>query len=635
MAYILSLLIVHFAFFMNRPLAARLQISPQVVSDLQSQKDTITNYYTVENIKLPNGLRAEVGGMDFMPDGRLVACFHLGEVMTYDPKTKIWKKFAEGLHDPLGLAVISNSEILVMQRPELTRIKDTNNDGVADHYETVTDDFGLSGNYHEFAFGPLKDRDGNYFIALNTASNGAGIRPEMRGSYDSLGRPGRMYSCVPYRGWVMKYIAKTGKLEPFANGFRSPNGLGLDAKNNLYVSDNQGDWLGTSKLYHVQKGNFYGHVSSLVWRPGFPRVVPLKMPVAQLDSLRTPEAVAFPHTEIAHSPTQPLLDNTNGKFGPFEGQLFVGEMDYGRLLRVQTEEVGGQRQGFCVAFGEGTGLIKGNNRLAFDKENTLWVGHNDHGWVGDEGIQRIKWTGKTPLDVANMSLTPAGFDLTFTLPVEAKTIKNSLFRCRRYYYEYHQAYGSKQFDTSAVAIKSVTLSADGRKVSLVLADLKAGYIYDLKMGDVRAANGQLLMNHAVYYTLNKLRTMEESKKNLTASLSFVERYEGQQLIVGSGGGFSGAWREYRLLENGQLYTKTSRETDFTLAKTIDNQTFESLFKDARNIKWKAFDEPGNVYYYISWKKGNVETQVKWGYPDAKPTAAVQKLYDVFMAKIKP
>ncbi len=472
--------------------------------DLKSQKDTITNYYTVENIALPKGLRAETGGMDFMPDGRLVACFHLGEVMTYNPKTKVWKKFAEGLHDPLGLAVVSNSEILVMQRPELTRVKDTNNDGVADSYETVTDDFGLSGNYHEFAFGPLKDRDGNYFIALNVASNGAGIRPEIRGTYDSLSRQGRMYSCVPYRGWVMKYITKTGKLEPYASGFRSPNGLGFDANGDLYVSDNQGDWLGTSKLYHVQKGNFYGHVASLIWRPNFPRVKPLSLPVSRLDSLRTPEAVAFPHTEIAHSPTQPLLDNTGGKFGPFGGQLLVGEMDYGRLLRVQTEEINGQRQGFCVAFADGTGLIKGNNRLAFDKEGTLWVGHNDHGWVGEEGIQRIRWTGKIPLDILSMKLTSTGFDVTFTQPINPKTIAKEQFNLKRYYYEYHAAYGSKQFDVTPVAVQSVRISADARTVSLDLSDLKAGYIYDLKMGDIQAANGQLLMNHAAYYTLNQL-----------------------------------------------------------------------------------------------------------------------------------
>src|SRR5215216_4635855 len=81
--------------------------------------------YRVESIETPDGLSAETGAIDFMPDGRLIACFHRGEVMTYTPSTKQWKLFASGVHDPLGIMVISNSEILLMQRPELTRIKDT------------------------------------------------------------------------------------------------------------------------------------------------------------------------------------------------------------------------------------------------------------------------------------------------------------------------------------------------------------------------------------------------------------------------------------------------------------------------------------------------------------------------------
>ena len=44
-----------------------------MISPLFAQRDTITNYYETERIKLPKGLRAETGGMDFMPDGRLVA----------------------------------------------------------------------------------------------------------------------------------------------------------------------------------------------------------------------------------------------------------------------------------------------------------------------------------------------------------------------------------------------------------------------------------------------------------------------------------------------------------------------------------------------------------------------------------
>ncbi|GAB3781286.1 hypothetical protein GCM10028818_35070 [Spirosoma horti] len=475
-----------------------------------SPADTITDYYEVETIATPPGLVAETGGLSFLPDGRMAACFHRGEVMLYNPKTKTWKLFAEGLHDPLGVIAVSNRELLVIQRPELTRLTDTNGDGLADLYETVTDQFGMSGNYHEFAFGPVRDAKGNLYISLNTASNGAGIRDEVRGQYDALGRQGRMYACVPYRGWVMQ-ITPDGKIKPYASGFRSPNGIGFDAKGRLFVTDNQGDWLGTSKLYHVEEGKFYGHPASLVWRPGFPDIDPLTLPVQTLDSLRTVESIAFPHEVMAHSPTQLVLDNTAGKFGPFAGQLFVGDMDFAHLMRILPDEVNGQIQGACIPFfskagSAGVPLRIGNNRLAFAPDGSLYLGQTDHGWLGARGIQRIRYKAGTPLDVMAMKLTPTGFALTFTQPVDEATAREvTNYHIRSYYYEYHRAYGSPQMDVRAVDISGIQLSADRKTVSLTLAGLTPKRIYEFTLGNLQADNGQKkLMNHLICYTLNQL-----------------------------------------------------------------------------------------------------------------------------------
>lgn len=476
-----------------------------IYAKTNAPKDSAANYYNVENIPLPDGLIAETGAIGFMPDGRFIACFHRGEIMTYNLKTKKWKLFAEGLHDPLGILVVNNREILIMQRPELTRIRDTDGDGEADDYQTVTDDFGLSGNYHEFAFGPVADKQGNLYIALNLASNGAGIRNEIRGKYDSLSRPGRMYSCVPYRGWIMK-LTKDGKLHPYAVGFRSPNTLGFDAQGRLFVTDNQGDWLGTSKLFHVEEGKFYGHPAGLIWKEDFPRVVPIRLPVARLDSMRVKESIQFPHGYFANSPTQPIWDNTNGKFGPFAGQMIVGDMDHKYGMRILFDEVGGALQGACIPMNFGSKMRIGNNRLVFAPDGSLWVGQNDHGWAGARGIQRISWKGKTHLDIMAMKLTRTGFDLTFTLPLNEDAARDlANYKFKRYYYEYHQAYGSKQFDVQEITVKSVTLSADRKKVSIELTDMKAGYVYELRTGDLKTNDEKYLFNNLICYTLNKLR----------------------------------------------------------------------------------------------------------------------------------
>lgn len=464
--------------------------------------------YRVETIPMPEGLSAETGAIEFLPDGRLVASFHRGEVMIYNPKTKKWSLFAEGLHEPLGILVVSNSELIIMQRPELTRVKDRDGDGKADLYEKVTDAFGISGNYHEFNYGPIRDKNGNLFIGLNTASPNGGVRSEVRGLKDTVAteHPKQMFSPVPYRGWIMKLNASDQKLVPYASGFRSPNGLVFDAKGNLFVTDNQGDWVGTSPLFAVQEGQFYGHPASLVWQKNWREGNPFTKPVADLETMRTQAAVLFPHGIMANSITQPVVDNTNGKFGPFAGQLLIGEMNQERIVRVMLEEVEGQLQGACVPFLDGRGLRKGNNRLAFAPDGSLWTGQNDHGWAGAQGIQRIVFTGKPPMDIYTMHLTPTGFDLTFTQPLELTTASQpGAYQFRRYRYGYHKNYGSPQLDVETVPVKTVRLSKDRKTVSLTLADLKPGLIYELTLGNIKAANGEPLANRLICYTLNTVK----------------------------------------------------------------------------------------------------------------------------------
>lgn len=463
--------------------------------------------YIVETIPTPEGVKAEIGALTFLEDGRLVVCFLRGEVMIYDPKTEKWSLFAEGLHEPLGIMAISPSEFLIMQRPELTRVKDTDGDGLADLFETVTDDFGITGNYHEFNYGPVKDKEGNIFIALNSGSSGGDVQPEVRGRLDTTGRDNQgkeMFSVVPYRGWVMK-LTPDGRLLPYASGFRSPNGIGFDDDGNLWVTENQGDWVGTSKLFHIQEGNFYGQPGGLIWRKGWNRGNPFYLPIAALDSMRTKASVLFPQNIIANSPTQPLCDATNGKFGPFAGQLFVGEMNSGRLVRVMLEKVNGVLQGACIPFVDNKGLRKGNNRLAFAPDGSLWVGQAAYGWGGGNGIQRIVFTGRPPADIYSMNVTDKGFNLSFTQPMD-KVITRSTdsFQLKRYYYEYHKKYGSDRMDEQSIPITGLALSADGKNLSIAVDSLMPGYVYQLDIGDIRTSAGDSLANHVICYTLNTL-----------------------------------------------------------------------------------------------------------------------------------
>jgi hypothetical protein len=70
---------------------------------------------------------------------------------------------------------------------------------------------------------------------------------------------------------------------------------------------------------------------------------------------------------------------------------------------------------------------------------------------------------------------------------------------------YHHDYGSPEADKTPVRIASIAVSDDGRRVSLALAELLAGKVYDLTVNGLKAADGSELKNNNAYYTLNKLQ----------------------------------------------------------------------------------------------------------------------------------
>jgi glucose/arabinose dehydrogenase len=445
----------------------------------------------------------QIDGLDFLPDGRMVVCLPSGEVFLYNPKTAGWQLFAEGLHNPLGVIAESNSSLVISQRPEVTRVSDTDGDGKADLYQVMTDEFGMSGNYHEFHFTPVRDKKGNYFFSLGTGSSGDGIRSIVRGRFDPRGRPGRMHASTPYRGCVMK-LTKDGKTIPWSYGHRTPNGLGFDLEGNLFVTDNQGDWVGSSKLFHVKEGRFYGHAASLTWKPGF-EGTPVETNPAELAKMRTRAAVVFPHGSMANSPTQVLAISPEANFGPFTGQLLVGEMNTNRIVRVMLEEVGGELQGACVPFIDGGSLPRGCNRMAWAPDGSLYVGHTKHSWAGGEGISRIEWNGEDPFEAVSMKLTKKGFRFTFTKPVDstiAEDVANWPFK--RYYYKYHKSYGSPQVDVTPVKVDSIEISKDGKTVEVNLEELKAWHIHEVRIQNMKSADGTPLANSYIAYTLNRL-----------------------------------------------------------------------------------------------------------------------------------
>ena len=457
-------------------------------------------YYPITTLPVPEGVVLEAGAIQVLPDQRIAVSTRLGEIwfvanaFDKDPAKAKFTRFASGLHEVLGLTTRGDGWIYATQRGELTRLKDTNNDGRADLFETVADSWGINGDYHEYAFGSKFDRDGNIWVILC-----------LTGSFTSEN---------PYRGWALR-ITPDGKTIPTTSGLRSPGGIATNHLGEMFYTDNQGPWNGTCWLKHLKPGQFVGNPTGNRWYEKASNMGPRpKDPTSNsripVERAKIPEfvppAIGFPYNKMGQSASGIQNDGTAGKFGPFKNQLFVGDQTWSTVMRVYLEEVNGVYQGACFPFREG--FDSGTLSLEMASDGTLFVGGTDRGWGARGGkpfaLQRMNWSGKTPFEIHEMHVKSDGFELTFTEPVDPETAgKAESYQFRTFTYIYQSNYGSPEVDATQPAIESVTVAADGHSVRLKTA-LHLGHLHELKPTGVRSKAGQPLLHPLAYYTLNEI-----------------------------------------------------------------------------------------------------------------------------------
>ena len=268
--------------------------------------------YRIENIPYPAELRGGIAAVAFTPAGTLVVATRLGEIWMRRaganlPAAANWRLFMRGLDEPMGLVAESERTIYVAHRPEVLRATDADGDGRAETFDALGGQWGLESNYHAFFFGLRRDRAGNFYGSPSLESQGDKAAPSRlvtrgpRDVSDVLETSGHR-SETPWRGWVVR-IGADGKFEPFASGFRQPNGFALSPDDELFVTDNQGDYKPSTGLLHVERGDFHGHAASLKWEPGFNAATVTTESLWR--RLKTP-AVVFPHGPMGNSPGEPV-----------------------------------------------------------------------------------------------------------------------------------------------------------------------------------------------------------------------------------------------------------------------------------------------------------------------------------------
>jgi hypothetical protein len=429
-------------------------------------------YYRAVDIPIPPGMVIEAGAFTVLPDERLAIGTRHGDIYLlsgYDDEkpNPTYHLFAEGLDEIFGLAY-RDGAFYVSQSCELTRIKDTNQDGKADRFEVVSDAWGYA-NYHEYAFGSKFDPEGNLYVALGLSS-----------SY---------YSRALFRGWAMK-ITPQGETIPIASGMRSPGGIGFNEHGALFYIESQGPWNSACSLKAIEPGSFLGHTISYNWYPYAPsmgprppepksgsRIIIEKEKVKQL----APYAVIFPYIRMGRSITGFVIDDTQGKFGPFEGQMFLGDYTLSIVMRATTEQVNGVWQGACYPFREG--LSTGILNVQFTPRGRLLTGGTNRGWpvrgIKPFALERLDWTGKTPFEIKKITINPDGFRITFTQPVDRITgLDPAAYQVTTFTHIYHAGYGGPEVDQTAPSVTSVELAEDGLQADIVLDKMTLGHVHE-------------------------------------------------------------------------------------------------------------------------------------------------------------
>ncbi|MBK8555870.1 MAG: DUF1080 domain-containing protein [Lewinellaceae bacterium] len=594
--------------------------------------------YTLSQAR-PESFLPKVSGMDFLSDGRMVVTcwdamggvYLLSNVESGDPAKIKVKLIARGLAEPLGVKVV-NDTIYVLQKQELTRLIDLDGDEIIDEYQCFAKGWRASANFHEFAFG-LAYKDGYFYATLAIAimPGGASARPQ-----------------IPDRGKVIRISKKDGSLEFIARGLRTPNGVGIGVDNEIFVADNQGDWLPASKILHVKKGSFFGsYAVDSINVAG----LPVQLPVVWL-----------PQDEIGNSPSTPLALND----GPYKGQMIHGEVTHGGVKRVFVEKVNGDYQGCVFRFTQG--LEAGINRMVWGPDGALYVGGigNPGNWSSEGklwyGLQRLKYNGTSVFEMLAVRAKGNGMEIEFTEPLkEGDGWDPAQYEVKQWWYKPTINYGGPKMDETPMAVKSASVSADRKKVFLEISGLLPGHVVYLRLHNLPESDMRHeLWSTEAWYTLNNIPADQLGSvqpkpafpPKVNNSLSQKEISEGWKLLF-DGQSFKG-WHKYGaktvdkdwVVQDGAMFldAKPDPKGGWQSANGGDLISDEEYEDFELELEWKM-SPCGNsgIFYYVLEDPAKYENCYMTGlemqvldnacHPDSRyPKHKAGDLYDLIACK---
>jgi azurin/sugar phosphate isomerase/epimerase len=206
--------------------------------ELGTQTPFATDRITIP-FENPHGTLFFISAHDFFSDGTAAVATMTGEVWLVkgiDEKLEKlhWKRFATGLHQPLGMKIIKD-KLYVLGRDQITCLHDLNGDDEADFYECVTNAMQTSPGGHDFIVGLETDKEGRWYFA---SGNQGVCRIDVARNSDSAMATNRN---------------RNSELQILATGFRNPNGLGLSTDGRfITTSVQEGDWTPATSICQIE-----------------------------------------------------------------------------------------------------------------------------------------------------------------------------------------------------------------------------------------------------------------------------------------------------------------------------------------------------------------------------------------------
>lgn len=418
-------------------------------------------------------------GLDFFADGRIAVCTWDGDVwlveQSVDQQTLRWRRIATGLFQPLGLKIV-DGKIHCICRDQLVVLHDRNGDGETDFYECLNNDAQVTEHFHEFAMGLQTDDSGNFYYAKS-------------------GRHA-LKAIVPQHGTLLKVTRDGSRTQILANGFRAANGVCLNPDGSFVVTDQEGFWNPKNRINWVTldptgKPKFYGNLF------GYTDVTD------ESDAAMEPP-LCWITNAFDRSPAE-LLWVTSDKWGPLKGSLLNLSYGYGKVFLVPHERVGGAMQGGMIELPIPTfptGVMRGRFHPG---DGQLYL-CGMFAWAGNAtqpgGLYRLRATGK-PMDLPlELHATKAGLRLTFTSPLEPASLDAKNVQVKTWSLKRTANYGSKHYDEKSLEIRGVSLSPDGKTLTIDAADLRPTWGMELKYS-LRSADGRAVSG-VIHNTVHEL-----------------------------------------------------------------------------------------------------------------------------------